>query len=212
MSHTATDAATAVNVVVVDDHPMIREGLRSQLDRTHDINVVATAGSVAEALLVLAGNPADVVLVDHQLEDGFGLELVRHLAGAPIGVILVSAYEDRGLVNQYITAGAAGFLHKTAGPDSLAATVRAAAVGIDATDSQSMNRSALAGVDSTAELSPRELEVLRWAARGLTNGAVGSQLGISGQTVKTHLSRAYAKLGVGDRAHAVSVAQGRGLI
>ena len=202
-----------VRVVVVDDHPMVRAGLAAQLQRGGDVTVVAEAGTVADACDVVLTHAPDVVLVDHQLPDGTGRDVLRRV-GSACAVVLVTGYDDQTLVHEYLQDGAAGYAHKTAGPEQLTACVRHAAAGTTALDPASVHRTLLAPrtPTGTGTLSPRELEVLGYVAQGLTNEAIGSRLRISPETVKTHLSRIYPKLGVADRAHAAVVATRRGLL
>ena len=208
--------AELVRVVVVDDHPMVRAGLTAQLERDASVEVVGDADTVASALVTIAALNPDVVLVDHQLPDGTGLDVLGPLvaAGQVPAVVLVTGYDDRSLIEQYVKAGVAGFAHKSAGPTQLAACVADAAAGRSALDPQSLHRTLLAPSTPTVAgtLSAREIEVLTGVSQGLTNDAIGSRLTISSQTVKTHLSRIYSKLGVADRAQAAVVATRRGLL
>lgn len=203
-----------VRVVVVDDHPMVRAGLTAQLARSEQVELAGEAGTVAEAVTVLAETTPDVVLVDHQLPDGHGLDLLAQMRADGPAVVLVTAFDDRALISQYIGAGAAGFVHKSSGPLELVRCVLEAAAGRSALDPASVHRTMLAPTtpDANGDLSARELDVLRLVADGLTNDAIGNRLKISSQTVKTHLSRIYAKLGVSDRAQAAVVATRRALL
>jgi DNA-binding NarL/FixJ family response regulator len=203
-----------VRVVVVDDHPMVRAGLRTQLERDQQILVVGEADAIDNAVTVIADTAPDVVLVDHQIRHGYGLDLLRALPDTSAAIVLVTGYEDQSLVSQYLHAGAAGYVHKTAGPVELARCVIEAAAGRPALDPGSLQRTMLAPAtpEPRGVLSARERDVLAAVAEGLTNDAIGSHLGISAQTVKTHLSRIFSKLGVTDRAQAAVLATRRGLL
>lgn len=202
-----------IKVLLVDDHPVVREGLRGMLAGEDDIAVVAEAGSAAEAVAAtLAGEP-DVVLMDLRMPGGDGVAAtVQVLAQRPgARVVVLTTYETDADILRAVEAGAAGYLLKDATRQELAQAIRAAARG-ETVLAPSVAAKLVSRMRSPVDLSRREIEVLRLVARGHTNAEVGRQLLISEATVKTHLLRAFAKLGVTDRTAAVTAALERGIL
>lgn len=202
-----------IKVLLVDDHPVVREGLRGMLDGEDDIAVVAEAGSAAEAVAAARAGEPDVVLMDLRMPGGDGVEAtVRVLAQRPQArVVVLTTYETDADILRAVEAGAAGYLLKDATRQELAQAIRAAARG-ETVLAPSVAAKLVSRMRSPVELSRREIEVLRLVARGHTNAAVGRELLISEATVKTHLLRAFAKLGVADRTAAVTAALERGIL
>ncbi len=210
-----------MRVLVVDDHPVVRSGLVALLETATDVVVVGEAGDGMEALQRLAGladgsaAAPDVVLMDLRMPrlDGAGAtELIRRDFPS-VAVLVLTTYDSDADIVRAIEAGATGYLLKDAPRDQLLEGVRAAARG------QTVLAPTVAGrlVQRTRRPeqpapTPRELEVLAGVARGLTNAEIGRELYIGEATVKTHLLRVFAKLGVDDRTRAVTVALRRGLI
>jgi DNA-binding NarL/FixJ family response regulator len=202
-----------IRVLLVDDHPVVREGLRGMLAGEDDIAVVAEAGSAAEAVAAaLAGEP-DVVLMDLRMPGGDGVAAtVQVLAQRPRArVVVLTTYETDADILRAVEAGAAGYLLKDATRQELAQAVRAAARG-ETVLAPSVAAKLVSRMRSPVDLSRREIEVLRLVARGHTNAEIGRELLISEATVKTHLLRAFAKLDVDDRTAAVTVALERGIL
>ncbi len=208
-------------MLVVDDHPVVRSGLVALLETAPDVVVVGEAGDGREALQRLAalgdglGAAPDVVLMDLRMPrlDGAGAtELIRR-DHPSITVLVLTTFDSDADIVRAIEAGATGYLLKDAPRDELLDGIRAAARG------QTVLAPTVAGrlvrrarrAEQPAP-TPRELEVLGGVARGLTNAEIGRELFIGEATVKTHLLRVFAKLGVDDRTHAVTVALRRGLI
>lgn len=198
--------------IIVDPHPVVAAGLSAILSGA-GTDVVASYATPAELLAAWRPCSADVVIVDPADTASDTLDLVRHLVAqtpAP-AVIVFTADTQRALVTEAISAGAAGFHHKTATPDTIVAAVSAAARGertLDVASTDALVDSLLnpnAGGDPTT-LSRREREVLALVAEGCTNAQIGERLFIGSQTVKTHLARTFRKLGVRDRAQATAVA------
>ncbi|MGW6446688.1 response regulator [Lentzea sp. NPDC055074] len=205
-----------IRVVVVDDHPVVRDGLRGMLGTQDDFEVVGEAASGTEALTVIAAVRPDVAVTDLRLPAPSGAELVRQIRSrAPATRVLVLTTHDTDAdVLPTIEAGAIGYLLKDAPREELFRAVRAAA-----RDETVLSPSVAARLVQrvrtpvpVSALSSREREVLALVARGRTNREVGAALHISEATVKTHLQHVYAKLEVPDRASAVSAAHQRGLI
>ena len=200
-------------VLIVDDHPVVREGLAGFLALQDDLEIVAQAGSVADALEAAGSHRPDVVLLDLQLPDGNGLAAIprlRELDPAPTVVVLTSFLEE-DYVRQAVRIGAGGYLVKHAGPDAILDGIRAAARGELPLDPGATRALATAGPDPLDDLTPREREVLVELASGKSNRAIATTLVITEKTVKTHVSAILSKLGVDDRTQAALYAKDRGL-
>jgi DNA-binding NarL/FixJ family response regulator len=204
-----------IRILLVDDHPVVRFGLRGMLDAEPDLTVVGEASSGEEGLAATLAERPDIVLMDLRMPGGDGVSATeRILAAAPATRVLVlTTYESDRDILRAIEAGAGGYLLKDASPAELADAVRAAARG-ETVLSPSVASTLVRQVRAPARpaLSARETEVLRLVGRGLTNGDIGQQLFISEATVKTHLLRIFNKLGVDDRTAAVTTAMRHGLI
>ncbi|MFF8262546.1 response regulator [Streptomyces virginiae] len=204
-----------VRLLLADDHPVVRAGLRAVLDTEADFAVVAEAATAERAVKLAAREPVDVVLMDLQFGTGMhGSEataLITARPGAP-RVLVLTTYDTDADILAAVEAGASGYLLKDAPPEELAAAVRTAAAG----------RSALAPAVAlrlmdrmrtpAAALTKRELEVLQLVADGLSNQQISKRLFLSQATVKSHLVHVYAKLGVESRTAAVAAAATRRLI
>lgn len=227
MSAQATPRPTT-RVVLVDDHPVVRAGMSAVLAAGGDIEVVAEAGSHAEAMTVftgsggpLAGAVPDLVVVDLHLGSGLdGAALIRDLraAGVATPMLVLTAHDSGDDVLRAVEAGAAGYLLKDAPPATLRDGVHRAAAGetvlapAAAAHLVAGRRTPAPEPAAAATLTARELEVLRGVARGLTNRQVARELGIGEATVKTHLVHAFTALGAVNRTDAVLRAQELGLL
>jgi len=200
----------AARVLIVDDHPVVRAGLRAFLDLQEDLEVVGEAGSVAEALERAAALAPDLVLLDLELPDGSGLTAIAEL-GRASRVLVLTSFLDEGKVRQAMRQGASGYLLKHAGPNALLDKLRAALRGEMPLDPEAVRLLASPREDPLAQLTPREREVLRRMAEGLSNKRIASVLGISEKTVKTHAGHVFEKLGVPGRVQAVLIAKEQGL-
>ena len=202
-------------VLLVDDHPVVREGLRGMIDAEDDLTVVGEAASGAEAQTMAAALRPDVILMDLRMPDGDGVTTTeRILADLPqTRIVVVTTYESDADILRAVEAGAAGYLLKDASRAELAAAVRDAAAGKTVLAPSVAGR--LLGLmrePAPAVLTAREIEVLALVARGQTNADIGRALHISEATVKTHLLRTFAKLEVSDRTAAVTTAMALGLL
>ncbi|RZQ61850.1 response regulator [Amycolatopsis suaedae] len=205
-----------IRVMLVDDHPVVREGLRGVLEAEPDLTVVGEAGSGEEAVALHRVRQPDVVLMDLRLPAGLdGVGAIRRIRAETPGqrIVVLTTYDTDADILRAVEAGAAGYLLKDASRADLTEAVRAAARG------ETVLAPTVAGrlVSRVREpgrqpLSGRELEVLRLVAAGSTNADIGRALHISEATVKTHLVRAFGKLGVSDRTAAVTTAMKRGLL
>jgi DNA-binding NarL/FixJ family response regulator len=203
-----------ITLLVVDDHPVVRDGLRGMFSGA-GFEVLGEAADGAEAVALATRLRPDVVLMDLRMPRLDGVSAIRQLvaAGVPSRVLVLTTYDTDSEVLPAIEAGATGYLLKDADRDEMFRATRAAARG-ESVLSPSVASRLLGQVRSPARepLSPRELEVLTLVARGSTNRQTASRLFISEATVKTHLLHIYAKLDVNDRAAAVATAFEQGLL
>jgi DNA-binding NarL/FixJ family response regulator len=204
-----------IRLLIVDDHPVVRDGLRGMLTGDGDFEVLGEAANGAEAVTLAEALRPDVVLMDLRMPGVDGVRAIGLLRerGVPARVLVLTTYDTDSDVLPAIEAGATGYLLKDAPREELFRAVRAAARG-EAVLSPSVATRLLGQVRAPARepLSQRELEVLGLIARGTTNREAAAHLFISEATVKTHLLHIYGKLGVKDRAAAVAVAFERGLL
>lgn len=207
-----------VRLLVVDDHPVVRDGLRGIFDAVGDVVVVGEAADGDAALVEIAVQGPDVVLLDLRMPGRGGVEVLRALraAGDRTPVLVLTTFDDDTDVLPAIEAGATGYLLKDAGPDELVRAVRAAHRGeahlSPTIAGRLMRRAVDPPVTAAPALSPREVEVLRLVAAGATNREAAAALFVSETTVKTHLLHVFDKLDVRDRAAAVDAAHRRGLL
>ena len=204
-----------ITVLLVDDHPVVRAGVRGLLSGEPDIAVVGEAASGTEAVTAARALRPSVVLMDLRLPglDGVGAT-AQVLAALPATrVVVLTTYETDADILRAVEAGAAGYLLKDASRLDLVAAVRAASRGETVLSPSVATRLLHRVRHPRAEsLSAREVEVLRLVARGSSNGEIARALHISEATVKTHLLRTFAKLGVNDRTAAVTTAMAAGLL
>jgi DNA-binding NarL/FixJ family response regulator len=204
-----------VRVLVVDDHPVVRGGLVGWLAAQPDLDVVGEAGDGLEALAAVAEHAPDVVLMDLRMPRMDGVTATGRITAAHPGVrvLVLTTYDTDADIVRAVEAGAAGYLLKDVPLPQLADAVRAAARGetvlAPPVAARLVSRMRAPSVEAP---TARELQVLGGVARGLTNAEIGRELFIGEATVKTHLVRVFAKLGVDDRTRAVMVAVERGLL
>ena len=205
-----------IRVLVVDDHPVVRQGLIAILGYEPDIEVVGDAADGEQAVRLILERRPDVVLLDLRLPKLDGVEVMRQVrAQAPqVRFLVLTTYDTDEYIGPALAAGAQGYLLKDALPDELARGVRAVMRGAAALEPAVAARllERMAEGERGDELSERELEVLRLLVAGASNKSIAAQLGLSENTIKTHISRIFAKLGVQSRAEAVAVALQRGLV
>ena len=208
-----------IKVILADDHHMVRAGIRQLLESEKDILVIAEAGDGEEAKSLIQSHRPDVAVLDIQMPKASGIEVTRWVRTQlpEIGVLILTAYDDDPYVMAVLQAGANGYVLKTAKTDDLIQAVRDVYEGKSALDpavtrklmSSIFKRSEKAPVE---ELTDRELDVLRLAAKGFTNKAIGLQLNISDRTVQGHLAHIFAKLQANSRTEAVMRAVSLGWI
>jgi DNA-binding NarL/FixJ family response regulator len=203
-----------IRLLIVDDHPIVRDGLRGVLDAEPDLDVVGEASDGATALAMVSHTQIDVVLMDLRMPGMGGVEAIAALrvVAPSVRVLVLTTYDTDRDVLPAIEAGATGYLLKDAAREELLRGVRAAHAGEPVLAPSVAGRlMGLVGAGSPAPasgpaLSPRELDVLRLVAGGATNRAIARELFISEATVKTHLLHLFDKLEVRDRAAAVAAA------
>ncbi|MER6196375.1 response regulator transcription factor [Streptomyces sp. NPDC001586] len=206
-----------IRLLLADDHPVVRAGLRAVLDTEADFAVVAEAATAERAVELAGSEPVDVVLMDLQFGPGPGMhgsEATALITARPDSprVLVLTTYDTDADILAAVEAGASGYLLKDAPPEELAAAVRTAAAGQSAL-APAVALRLMDRMRTPAEaLTKRELEVLQLVADGLSNQQISKKLFLSQATVKSHLVHIYAKLGVDSRTSAVAAAATRRLI
>ncbi|MEU2555995.1 response regulator [Streptomyces sp. NPDC014940] len=204
-----------ITLLIVDDHPVVRDGLRGMFESAPGFTVLGEAADGVEAVARAASLDPDVILMDLRMPGGGGVDAIRTLTrgGARARVLVLTTYDTDSDTLPAIEAGATGYLLKDAPREELFGAVRAAARGRSVLSPAVASRLVSAVRAPGGEpLSAREREVLGLVARGTPNREIARELFISEATVKTHLTHLYAKLGVNDRAAAVAAAYDRGIL
>ncbi|MEV6754449.1 response regulator transcription factor [Streptomyces sp. NPDC051214] len=205
-----------IRIVLADDHPVVREGLRAMLNAEPDLDVVGEAASGPRAEALAAELRPDIVLMDLRMPGGGGADSIERMAAAGLScrVIVLTTYETDRDILRAVEAGAAGYLLKDLARGELAEAVRAAARGetVLAPSVAARLVDQLRTRPERPRLTGRETAVLRLVAEGCTNAEIGRPLHVAESTVKTHLLRAFGKLGVDDRTAAVTSAMRFGLL
>lgn len=202
---------TSITVMIVDDHLMVRDGLKVFLSVYDDIQVIGEAENGAEAVRLYPQLKPDVVLMDMVMPKMDGPAAISRMRerGWPVQVIALTSFDDQAMVQKAVQAGAVGFLHKDVHADKLAGAIRDAAQGkgtLDAAATQALIESAQRPERLGGDLTPREREVLGLLVQGKTNRELSRELNISEATVRLHVSNILAKLQTSNRTEAVSVA------
>ncbi|MDR8412167.1 response regulator transcription factor [Nonomuraea sp. 3-1Str] len=204
-----------IKVVVADDHPVVRDGLAVLLGLLPDVEVVATAGTGADAVAAVAAHRPDVVLMDLRMPELDGVEAIRWIGREHprTGVVVLTTYSDQREIAAALRAGALSYLTKDASREDIYQAVAAAAEGRSLLTKRV--RESLFDAAPSPEppdgLTNRELDVLKLVAAGLSNREIVQRLRVSEATVKTHINRIFAKIGARDRAQAVRYAYRRGI-
>ena len=199
-----------ITIVLADDHPLFRRGLRGLLEKAGDLRVVGEASTGAEAVEVTASVRPDVLILDMQLPETEGVDVARKLADiAPdVHILALSAYDDEAYVAGMLEVGASGYLTKEKAPELVAEAVRAVARG----EGRWFVRAGAGGAADLDALTDREREVVRLAAQGCSNAFIADALCIAENTVKNHLRSLYAKTGAASGRELVAWAWQRGLV
>lgn len=219
MPKSSSKSKAKIRVLLADDHHIVRAGIRQLLESAKDIQVIAEAGDGEEAQALIQTHKPDVAVLDIQMPKASGIEVTRWVrAHLPeVGVLILTAYDDDPYVMAVLQAGANGYVLKTGQADELIQAVRDVNEGRSALD-PNITRKLMANIfKRTAKrlvepLTDRELDVLRLAAKGFTNKAIGVQLGISDRTVQGHLAHIFAKLQAASRTEAVMRGVSLGLV
>ena len=201
---------TKIRVLLADDHRIVRQGVRQLLESSKDIHVIGEASDGEEARALIEQHLPDVAVLDIQMPKASGIEVTRWLrAHLPqIGVLILTAYDDDPYVMAVLQAGANGYVLKTANADDLIQAVHDVNEGksaLDPTITKKLMSNLFKRTDAkpVEPLTDRELDVLRLAAKGYTNKAIGIQLNISDRTVQGHLAHIFAKMQANSRTEAV---------
>lgn len=206
-----------IRVVLADDHPVFRTGLRSLLEEDASIEIAGEASDGQQALRLVRGEQPDVLVLDLELPALSGLEVARQLAAeaSATRVLILSVHEEASYVRALLSTGVAGYLSKAEAGEVIVQAVVRIAAGEEGWFSRAITGHLVTlAAEREADdkiLSDRESEVLRLVARGLSNKQIATRLGISQHTVKNHLARIYPKLGVQSRVEATLWAQRHGL-
>ena len=200
----------SIRVLLADDHTVVRKGIRDILLEAGDLDVIAEATNGEEAITLIDQLRPDVAVLDIQMPKRSGIDVCRHIRSQhwPVGLLILTAYDDDPYVLAVLQAGANGYVLKTADADDLIRAVRDVHAGKSVLD-PAIARKLLAQLAGQADprpiesLTPRELDVLKLAARGYTNKAIGAQLSVSDRTVQGHLANIFGKLHVATRTEAV---------
>lgn len=198
-----------LRLVLVEDHPVVRAGLRALIESSDDLQVVGEAGDAATALAVIGDTAPDVVLMDLSLGDGVGgIEATRRVVALPQppAVLVLTTYDTESDILRALDAGAAGYLLKDVPPHDLFAGIRSVARGEPALAPSVTGVLMKRASSPEPRMTEREVEVLELLADGLGNRDLAKALFVSEATVKSHLSHIYTKLGVDTRAGAVAAA------
>ncbi|HEY5731607.1 MAG TPA: response regulator transcription factor [Anaerolineales bacterium] len=210
MSKSSKGSKIKIRVLLADDHHVVRAGIRQIIESARDMQVIAEAGNGGEAQTLIRKHKPDVAVLDIQMPIASGIEVTRWVRShfPEVGVLILTAYDDDPYVMAVLQAGANGYVLKTAKTDELIQAVRDVNEGRSALD-PNITRKLMSNLFKPTETTPinsltdREFDVLRLAARGYTNKAIGVQLGISDRTVQGHLAHIFAKLQASSRTEAV---------
>jgi len=209
-----------IRILLADDHRIVRSGIRQLLEGEGELQVVSEAGDVEEAQALIEKHKPDVAVLDIQMPKASGIEVTRWVRAhfPEVGVLILTAYDDDPYVMAVLQAGANGYVLKTAAAEELIQAVRDVNEGKSALD-PSVTRKLMSNLFkrpkktvAVEQLTDRELDVLRLAAKGFTNKAIGVQLGISDRTVQGHLTHIFAKMQANSRTEAVMRAVSLGWI
>ena len=207
-----------IRVVLVDDHPVVRNGIRNLLDSAVGIQVVGDASLGEEALQMVEALKPDVLLLDMELPDISGNEVAQRLAdkGAEVKILALSAFDDREYIQELLTTGASGYLVKDEVPENIVEAVRGVARGEQGWVSRQVAARMTSWMQEENQghntLTPREMQVLKGVVDGKTNQEIGVTLSISEKTVEKHLDSVYTKLKVASRVEAAVMAVREGWI
>jgi DNA-binding NarL/FixJ family response regulator len=206
-------AGRPIRLMLVDDHDMVAQGLKIILEDEPDIDVIAVANSVAQAVAIAPTARPDVILMDYYLPDGNGASAAARIRSdnPNIKVVLLTGSDDPDALQRAVDAGCAGYLDKSGPLDELAGAIRVAAAGHVVISAEDLGR-LVPGTREGTVLTEREREVLFLVADGLTNQAIAARLVLSVHTVRTHVQTILGKLGAHSKLEAVAAAKRRRLL
>jgi DNA-binding NarL/FixJ family response regulator len=207
----------SIRVVIADDHPITRAGIKRFLDRAQDIDVIGEASTGEQALELVEQLSPDVLLLDMELPDLKGVTVAKRLkeSGSPVHILALSTYNNKQYIFGLLSIGAAGYLTKEEVPETILDAVRGVARGEQGWVSRKvaavMSTWAQDDVSQPSDLTDRELQVLRGVVDGKTNQEIGLELGISPKTVEKHLESVFSKMKVSSRVEAAVMAVRQGM-
>lgn len=209
---TAGDGSdTDIAVMIIDDHEVVRRGIAEIVDRAEGLTVVAEAGSLAEALRRASLVRPQVLLVDLQLPDGTGIDLIQRLATElpDARAVVLTSFDDDTALAEALRAGAKAYLLKTVRGAEIANVIRSVAAGRTLLDERTVTRRRGDHDDPTVDLTPSERKVLELIGDGLSNREIGERLGVAEKTVKNHITALLAKMGLQRRTQAAAWVAGQ---
>ncbi len=211
MNTTPVDRSREIRVMIVDDHEIVRRGIAEIVDRSEGLVVVAEAGTVAEALRRAELVRPEVVLIDLQLPDGTGIDIINALRTSlpQTHPIVLTSFDDDDALSEALHAGARAFLLKTVRGAEIADVIKSVAAGRTLLDERTVTRRRADHADPTAHLTPSERRVLELIGDGLSNREIGERLGVAEKTVKNHITSLLAKMGLQRRTQAAAWVAGQ---
>ncbi|PFG40854.1 LuxR family two component transcriptional regulator [Georgenia soli] len=200
-----------IRVMIIDDHEIVRRGIAEIVDRADGLTVVAEAGSVAEAVRRAELVRPEVLLVDLQLPDGTGIDIVRTLREKVPDArpVVLTSFDDDDALAEALEAGAKAYLLKTVRGAEIADVVKAVAAGRTLLDERTVTRRRADHEDPTADLTPSERRVLELIGDGLSNREIGERLGVAEKTVKNHITSLLSKMGLQRRTQVAAWVAGQ---
>lgn len=200
-----------IQVMIIDDHEVVRRGIAEVVDRSEGLCVIAEAGSVAEALRRAKLTLPDVALVDLRLPDGTGIDIIRGLAqeSPETRSVVLTSFDDDDALAESLEVGAKAFLLKSVRGAEINEVIRAVAAGRVLLDERTVTRRRADHDDPTADLTPSERKVLDLIGDGLSNREIGERLGVAEKTVKNHITSLLAKMGMQRRTQVVAWVAGQ---
>lgn len=205
------EQSESISVMIVDDHEVVRRGIAEVVDRSEGLSVIAEAGSVAEGLRRAELVRPQVILVDLQLPDGTGINLITKLKAAqnPARPIILTSFDDDRALAEALEAGAAAYLLKSVRGAEISDVIHAVAAGRVLLDERTVTRRRAEHDDPTADLTPSELRVVDLIGEGLSNREIAERLSVAEKTVKNHITSLLAKMGLQRRTQVAAWAAGR---